>query len=36
VIAQVLQRHLRLDDAALSRVLPNGPGHTAALDLLRG
>ena len=36
VIAQVLTRHMRLDDAGLQAVLPQGAGRVAGIDLLRG
>jgi uncharacterized protein (DUF1501 family) len=36
VIAQVLTRHMKLDDAGLQRVLPQGVGRVAGIDLLRG
>jgi uncharacterized protein (DUF1501 family) len=36
VIAQLLARHLGLDDRALARVLPDGPGAVAALEVVRG
>jgi uncharacterized protein (DUF1501 family) len=36
VIAQVLERHMGLDDRRLQAVLPEGAGMAAELDLLRG
>lgn len=34
VIAEVLERHLRLDDARIARVLPQGDGGAARLNLI--
>lgn len=36
VIAQVLSRHMKLDDTSLQAVLPQGAGRVAGIGLLRG
>lgn len=36
VIAQVLERHLRVSDAGLARVLPDGPGAASPIEVVRG
>jgi len=36
VIAEVLERHLRLDDTRLARVLPQGTGGVGRVGVLRG
>jgi hypothetical protein len=36
VLAEVLERHMRLDDRALAQVLPDGPGPGSRPGVIAG